>query len=201
MASKRHLLALLMALAAPPAGANFFQDYLVDPGDGMLDASRYLSEVPMGFLPVPTVITEPAVGFGLGIGALFFHESEEQRAQRTDTGVLLPENISVAGLAATENGTWVGALGHMGFWREDTLRYRGLMAYGSVNLEFYSLPGVGELPAPVELNMDGPFVFQDLKWRIPGTAVFIGARQLFGKIETRRLVTASTWACVLRWTA
>lgn len=185
MAPKRFLFAMLLAAAAPPATASFFQDYLVDPGDGMLDASRYLSEVPMGFLPVPTIISEPAVGYGLGIGALFFHESEEQRNQRTDAGVLLPENISVAGLGATENGTWVAALGHMGFWREDSLRYRGLVAYGSVFLEFYSLPGVGELPRPVELKMDGPFVFQDLKWRIPGSSVFVGARQLYGSIETR----------------
>lgn len=35
---------------------------LIDPEDGMVDMSRYLQENPYGFLPIPLVITEPAVG-------------------------------------------------------------------------------------------------------------------------------------------
>ncbi|MCG8440114.1 MAG: hypothetical protein MI751_18695 [Pseudomonadales bacterium] len=45
----------------------------------MLDSSRFLSELPMSFMPVPVVITEPAVGNGLGIVGVFFHESDEQK--------------------------------------------------------------------------------------------------------------------------
>ena len=137
----------------------------------------------MGFLPVPGIITEPAVGYGLVLGALFFHESAEQRKHRTAQGVLLPENISVAGIGGTENGTRMVALGHLGFWRKDTWRYRGFVAYPKVNLDFYSLPGVGDLPRPIELEFEGPALFQDIKYRLPGTKVFIGARQIYGSIE------------------
>lgn len=175
----------LLLVAAGSARADFFEEYLRDPEDGQLDASRYLSEVPLGFLPVPAVISEPAVGFGLAIGAVFFHESAAQRRQRTDEGVLLPENISIVGLGGTENGSWFSGLGHLGFWRRDTLRYRGFLGYGSVNLKFYSLPGVGELPAPVELNLQGPFVLQEIKFRLPGSSVFLGARQMYRGVETR----------------
>ena len=52
-----------------------------------------------------------------------------------------------------------------------------------MNLDFYSLPGVGDLTRPVELELDGPFVFQDFKYRLPGTDVFLGARQLYRRVE------------------
>ncbi len=177
------LAALALVLASTSARAGFYEDYMTDPADGQLDVSRFLSEVPMGFLPIPSVITEPAVGYGLAMGALFFHESAEQRKQRTGQA-LLPENISMLGGGGTENGTWAGALGHFGFWRNDTLRYKGFLLYGSINLDFYSLPGVGELPRPVKLNLEGPVVLQELKYRLPDTAVFLGVRQLYRHEET-----------------
>jgi hypothetical protein len=88
---------MLTGLCASMARADFFRDYVIDPEDGQLDASRYLSEVPLGFLPVPTIITEPAVGFGVAAGALFFHDSDQQRKQRTQQGAMPPENISILG--------------------------------------------------------------------------------------------------------
>ena len=97
------------------------------------------------------MITEPAVGYGLGVGALFFHESAEQRKERSSK-TLLPANISVLGGGGTENGTWAGGVGHLGFWLQDTLRYTGYLGYGSINLDFYSLPVVGKLPRPVALS-------------------------------------------------
>jgi hypothetical protein len=45
-----------------------------DPEDGKLDASEWLLER-KGFLPVPILITEPAVGYGVGAALLFFRES------------------------------------------------------------------------------------------------------------------------------
>ncbi len=178
--------ALLSLLAAVPlASADGFADqYLTDPDDGMPDASRFLSEIPLGFLPVPSLITEPAVGVGMALGVLFFHESAEQRQMRTsEQRALVPENISVLGGAYTENGTWAGGVGHLGFWRRDTLRYRGFLGYVSPNLDFYSLPAVGDLPRPIELNLEGPILFQELKYRIPDTHVFVGGRQLYRKVE------------------
>ncbi|VEB72634.1 Uncharacterised protein [Raoultella ornithinolytica] len=55
------LLALIVPLSLPAVGADLF-----DPEDGMLDMSRYLQDNQYGFLPVPVVITEPAVGYGGG---------------------------------------------------------------------------------------------------------------------------------------
>ena len=72
---KRITLIACMVTTASPVSADFFRDYMIDPEDGMLDSSRFLSELPMSFMPVPVVITEPAVGNGLGIVGVFFHEN------------------------------------------------------------------------------------------------------------------------------
>ncbi|MFV8817265.1 BamA/TamA family outer membrane protein [Haliea sp. E17] len=170
-------------LGAAIAQADFSGDYLTDPEDGNVDVSRFLTDVPLGFLPIPNLITEPAVGTGLSLGALFFHESAEQRQQRTAHQAMLPANITLAGGAYTENGTWGAGLGQLGFWRRDTIRYRGFLAYVSPNLDFYSFPGIGNLPRPIELNLEGPIVFQDIKFRVPDTRIFVGARQLYRKVE------------------
>jgi hypothetical protein len=45
--------------------------------DGRFDVPGYLSENAYGFLPVPIIITDPAVGGGLGVIELFFHEIKE----------------------------------------------------------------------------------------------------------------------------
>ena len=54
----------------------------IDVFDGQFDASQYLSENAYGFLPVPIIITDPAVEGGLGLMGLFFHESDKEKEAR-----------------------------------------------------------------------------------------------------------------------
>lgn len=181
--NKRKILAAILLLAGGVAAADFRETF-IDSHDGMLDASQYLSQQKLGFLPVPMIITEPAVGFGLGMFGIFFHESAEQRKQRIDAGgSLLPENISVVGGAATENGTWFAGGGHLGFWKGDTVRYSGFAGYASINADFYSLGGV-TLPQPIQLEIEGPGMLNEIKWRLGETSWFVGARQLFTRVES-----------------
>lgn len=63
------LLALLPGLAFPAA---LQAAGLIDAEDGMLDMGEYMSDSRYGFLPVPVVITEPAVGYGGGLFGLFY---------------------------------------------------------------------------------------------------------------------------------
>ncbi|MEH6565264.1 MAG: BamA/TamA family outer membrane protein [Halopseudomonas sp.] len=179
--------ALLLGLlaGAGQAQADFYSSYLKDPEDGMLDASQYLSQVPLGFLPVPAPITEPAVGTGLAVMGIFFHESAEQKEQRlTAAGgnPVLPKNISVVGFGATNNGSKGGGLGHLGFWKDDSLRYKGFLLYSDFNLDFYSLGNLN-LDRPVELNISGPLLLQQLTWRVPDSNWFVGGRQLYRHVD------------------
>lgn len=183
--SPRLPLLLVTLCSAAQAQGSFYSSYMKDPDDGMLDASQYLSQVPMGFLPVPTVITEPAVGTGLAVMGIFFHESDDQKAQRlnaADGKPVLPKNISIVGLGATNNGSKGGGVGHLGFWKDDTLRYKGFLLYSDFNLDFYSL-GSLDLDRPVELNIAGPILLQQLSWRLPESNWFVGARQLYRHVD------------------
>src|SRR5689334_5905709 len=82
--------------AAPEAkregSARFF-----DPSDNQLDLSYFL-ENPRGFLPVPILITEPAVGSGGGAIGLFLRP----RREAGDEGWARP-NISALGGFKTQN--------------------------------------------------------------------------------------------------
>src|SRR6187549_1946038 len=67
-------LGLLLLAAAGPAFAVETKDTagpFTDPEDGAFDLSEWLLER-KGFLPVPILISEPAIGYGGGVAALFF---------------------------------------------------------------------------------------------------------------------------------
>jgi hypothetical protein len=51
--------------AAPPQAKREGRARLFDPEDGAVDLSYFL-ENPRGFIPIPLVVTEPAVGYGGG---------------------------------------------------------------------------------------------------------------------------------------
>jgi len=59
--------------------ASFFEQF-IDPHDNKFDASNWLLNK-KGFLPVPIIITEPAVGYGAGVALLFFHPKKDEPYQ------------------------------------------------------------------------------------------------------------------------
>ena len=82
--------------------AGWFDQNMIDPEDGKFDVSNYLASA-TGFLPVPIIITEPAVGYGLGAAVAYFHQPKEiDRNEHPHQG---PPSISVGFGAKTENGT------------------------------------------------------------------------------------------------
>ena len=149
---------LLATLASTSARADLASQF-IDPVDGKFDASTYLAENAFGFLPVPVIITEPALDYGLGMTGLFFHEDEESAATRkkammeSDNAAahLLPPSVSAVFGAYTGNESWMLAGGHMGFFNGGKIRYQGGMGYGDINLDYYSVGDV-ELPRPLSLN-------------------------------------------------
>ncbi|MBS0580184.1 MAG: hypothetical protein JSR36_13095 [Proteobacteria bacterium] len=120
---------------AAPAGSKF-----KDPGDGQFDVSQVL-EKPHGFLPVPLVVTEPAVGYGGGVAGMFLRPRRDAGAE----GWARP-NISALGGLGTQNGTWLAFAADSSRWvggRLSTLLAGGT---GKANLDFYGA-GLG-LPQP-----------------------------------------------------
>ena len=174
-------LATLLWLA-PAAHAQGWFEQLTDPDDGQFDLSNWLLDR-KGFLPVPIIITEPAVGYGGGVMAAFFRESiREASGRKTADGRLTPPDIYTIGGAATENGTWMGLAGGMVTFDEGRYRWRGGVGRTSVNLDFYGLGGQGQ---PIGYNLDGWFSTQHGMVRLGDSDVWIVARWNYLDLKSR----------------
>lgn len=151
-----------------------------DPEDGYVDASRWLLDH-SGFLPVPIIITEPAVGVGGGV-ALVFMEKNNDPARK---GHFSPPTIKGIAAFGTDNGS-KGAVGfYVKNWDEDRWRYSGAGGVVGMNLNFYGSEGYpGTEDLKLEYNLDGYFVFQDIRRRIGESNWFGGLRYIYSQIET-----------------
>jgi hypothetical protein len=159
--------------AAPPARregrARFF-----DPADQQLDLSDFL-EHPRGFIPIPIVVTEPAVGYGGGGAGLFVRP----RTQAGEEGWARP-NLSMVGGLVTENGTWAALAADASRWRDGRLRTIVGVGAGRANLDFY---GAG---------LDQPELDQKFSYSLEFTSAVAQANW--------QLAPKSPWAVGLRYT-
>ena len=165
--------------------SDWFDQNMIDAEDGKFDISEYLASA-RGFFPVPIIITEPAVGFGIGAAVAYFHPPKDiKKSRHPHKG---PPSISVGFAAATENDTKLFGGAHLGVWKDDHVRYMGALAGADVNLKFY--PNVGPqnaLDEGIRFNIDGEFLYQQLQfrlkesnWWLGGNYLYINAKNTFG---------------------
>ena len=146
------------------------------------DSGKKASEKPKDpnrgrFLPIPIFITEPAIGEGLGILLAYFHRkkdapeknvaspssiadiSMEQSAPPTVTGVFA---------AYTSNETAIAGVGHMNSFKDDHIRFTGVLGVADINSTFYVLD------RPFKFNLQGLMIFQETRFRIKDSRWFLG---------------------------
>ena len=181
----RGLAACLLLLLASQAAAQESPDekrrgLFTDPQDGALDASEWLLDR-KGFLPMPILITEPAVGYGAGAALLFFRESLRERAAKVKPGEpLTPPDIYLAAVAATENGTKVIGGGGLVTFDQDRWRWRGFVGVPDVNLDFYGVGGdTGTPERKIGYNVDGAISSQQIFRRLGSSNNWIVARWIW----------------------
>jgi len=170
----------LIAIAGAPLADEDQRALFTDPQDGALDASEWLLDK-KGFLPVPIVITEPAVGYGAGAALLFFRESIRERTEKAGQGHrLTPPDIYLAAFAATENGTKVVGAGGLVTFDDDRWRWRGGIGLPDVNLDFYGAGGkLGTGDHKIGYNIDGLFSTQQVMRRLGESNNWIVARWVY----------------------
>lgn len=168
---------LIPAVAHSGSLSEWFRDNMIDEQDGKVDMSDYLASA-RGFFPVPIIITEPAVGVGIGAAVAYFHRPKEiDESVHPHSG---PPSISVAFAAATENDTKLGGGAHLGSWRDDHIRYLGAIAAADVNLKFYpELGGQGSGDEGIRFNIDGTFLYQQLQFRLRESNWWLGGNFLY----------------------
>ena len=180
----RLFLLIAVLLSCPVAGQE--RGLFTDPDDGAFDASQWLLDR-KGFLPVPILITEPAIGYGGGIGLLFFRESIGDAATKAkESGRLTPPSIYGVAAAATENGTkFAGAFGLVTFG-DELWRWRGGIARPDINLDFYGVGGnLGTGDVKLGYNLEGWASTQQIMRRLGESENFIGARWIWLDFDTR----------------
>jgi hypothetical protein len=181
VAVRTRLLCFFALLAAgAPALSQEARGVFTDRQDGKLDASEWLIDR-KGFLPVPIVITEPAVGYGAGIGLMFVRGSIRERAEQSrESGHLVPPDIFGVVLAATENGTKFGAAGGMFSFDQDRWRYRGGVARMDLNVDFFGVGGrlsTGE--RKVGMHLEGWASSQQILMHLDQSGNFLALRWIY----------------------
>lgn len=162
--------------AKPEGRARF-----VDPDDGQFDVSYFLED-PRGFLPIPIVVTEPAVGYGGGIAGMFLRPRREAGAE----GWSFP-NISGAGGFGTQNGTWGAFAGDASRWLDGRLRTLAGVGTGQVNLDFYGL-GASEstFDQKVRYTLQFTGAVAQVNWQLaPRSPWAIGVRYAYADVDPR----------------
>lgn len=167
------LFAILSASLSAQEKPKLFRDSL----DGAFDISRWLFEL-HGFIPLVSVITEPALGYGgLAAGAYFIPKKNVPQGQ-----FRMPDIVGAGG-GYTQNGSWFLGGAYSGFWKNDRIRYRGLLGYGNINLKYYGT-GDGYLATvPAEFTIESLFFLQQVLFRIGETPFMFGGKYYLGMTE------------------
>jgi opacity protein-like surface antigen len=156
------------------------------------------------WLPIPIFITEPAIGIGLGAALGYIHPRAEeagtlstvatpQSVGGTGSGRKRPPDISGVAAGYTDNDTWAAGVGHSASWRRDRIRYVGAAAYADINASLY--------PADRELgfNLEGTFLFQDVKLRLGSSDFFLGGKLFALDTETAFRIQAPSEPPLPHW--
>ena len=152
-----------------------------DPQDGKFDLSRFIAQ-PRAFLPIPLVVTEPAVGYGGGVAGMFVRPRKEAGSE----GFARP-NMSVAGGLATENGTWMAFAADSSHWFDERLQTLAAFAGGRLNLDFYGLGDASEsLDQAVSYELDFSLALIQGNWKPKAKSPWsLGLRYIYSKVEPK----------------
>jgi len=144
-----------------------FRRMFIDSTDNALDISKWMTEL-HGFLPLPSIITEPAVGYGLQLNLVFFHPTKQSIDKNTEhkKQLTLP-SMSVAGGVYTQNKTWGAYAGHYGSYKQDKIRIAAAGGWLNININYY---------------LKGPLGKEhELKFNLTGLPLYLSFAHKLGK--------------------
>ncbi len=148
-----------------------------DTTDNAFDISHYLYDL-HGFLPIVSPITEPAVGYGASVAAVYFIPKKDKNIKKFQ----MPDVVGLAG-GYTENTTWFAGAVYAGFWKDDHIRYRGIVGYGDIKLKYYGTGGGFLDQNPIKFSMKTSFVLQQLVFRLGESNFLLGAKYQFSQTD------------------
>lgn len=154
---------------------------LRDTLDNAFDCSHYLVNM-KGFVPLPIIISEPALGnFGGALALIFItpHKNLKDSSRYN-----FPDITGVAGFY-TMNDSWGVAGFRQGSFPSLGLRYTVALAYPDINLNFYREVS-SENEKEFEFNLKPIFGMVDLSKNIYRKKYFLGMRYLYTNVQVAR---------------
>lgn len=149
-----------------------------DPDDGWLDMSGFLDQ-PNGFVPMFSLITEPAIGTGAMFAPVFIQANEP-----TPEGKPVRPNIGAVGGFMTEKDSEGYFAAHSGTWMDGKLQTLVAGIDASLNLDFYGFGGGlgGGRSVNYELNTTGGLV--EGRYRLGNSPWMVGLRYLYAEVDS-----------------
>jgi hypothetical protein len=174
---------VILLFSAFPSGSaaqetGGFKSLMIDSLDNSVDISEFL-RTKYGFVFVPTIITEPAIGYGGGGGLIFIHRDPQEIKQ----GKGLYPSLSGVGGFYTESSSWAVGGGHFGVWKNGHIRYRGGAGAVSANLSYYREPLLPSGPERLNFNIKAFGLIQEIIFRLGESDFLAGAS--YGYARTR----------------
>lgn len=172
MRLKGLLLAGLLSLVAGMAKA------AVAEADDFVDNINKGSEGPTleqgNLVVVPIPLSDPTLGTGLQLAALYLHPKRSETGSNPTTGI---------GGMYTDTDSWVAGIFHQDFLLEDRLRVMAAAGTGSLKLEYYGFGGEGFFADnPLDYTIDMTMGFARAQYRLPGTEHwFAGPALMFSR--------------------
>ncbi|SPB14168.1 hypothetical protein NOV72_01417 [Caballeronia novacaledonica] len=178
------LLWLLLALSTLARGADGnVPPSSFDPTAGQFDMSDMLLHH-KGVLPVPDIVTEPAIGYGFGLALLYFTMPSQREQDSVDDGTqpnkVGPPNITGVGGLVTNTHSWAAGLMHFHTWDDDHVRYLGVLGKLDLHLNYYGPQGNANA-----YQLTGVGVIQQVLFRLGDSPWYIGPRYTFLDSTTR----------------
>ncbi len=153
---------------------------LTDSLDGNFDISRMMASK-YGFAPIPFLVTEPAVGYGGGAALLFLHRTPEELATMEKK---TPDISGIFGMY-TESNSWAIGAGHMGFWNDGAIRFRGGVGYLSLNLKYYPELISKESEKELSFGLDGYVIYAETVFRLSNSDFYAGGNYAFSNNKVK----------------
>lgn len=130
------------------------------------------------FLALPFIITEPAIGEGLGAGLVYFHRDDGKDRPKLSSASSLartgrkqtppPTATGLFGFYTSNDTAGVG-IGHSRTFNNDSWRLLGVAARARINAKVYIAD------APFNFSLDGTMLFTTVKNRLGNSPWFLGA--------------------------
>ena len=146
-------------------------------GNEEQESSETIDAIKGRFLAAPVIITEPAIGKGLGAGLIYFHGTKATDRPRVQSGADVantgrrsnaPPTATAVGAFYTSNETAGIAAGHSRSFAEDRYRTVGVFASAEINATFY------QSNEGFDFGLDMNAAYARIQRRMGDSDVFLG---------------------------